>query len=197
MSSTNILLKKNMSFLLIGVLSLALISGLSQITNANALNNYFNCVTKKVNQDSAFQMEEAFVCYDNVFKGAQKYANESYQNPDLNNLDNIKPVAATPPPPPSSTTDIPKEDEDKIIKPVPKITSVGDKKTGVNSPDSNKDSKATSVDKPESTNTAAKNNPLGTSQDMYPLASLDSNTPFDISPLYESFELPFTAVIPQ
>ncbi len=93
MSSKNILLKKNMSFLLVAVLSVGIITEISLISHASALNYYFNCVTKNVNKDGSFEMQEAFVCYDNVFKGAQKYSNEPYQNPDLANLDNIKPVA--------------------------------------------------------------------------------------------------------
>jgi hypothetical protein len=196
MSSANILLKKNMSFLLIAVISLALISGISQITNANALNNYFNCVTKKVNQDSAFQMQDAFVCYDSVFKGAQKYSKESYQNPDLTNLDNIKPVAVTPVA--ATTTTTPIVNEDNVIKPVPKIASVGEKDTGDKSSsasDSASDSKIASVGKPQST--TSNNNPLGTNKNTHPIPGLSSDNPFDISPLYESFNLPFTAVIPQ
>ncbi|MEJ7640867.1 MAG: hypothetical protein WKF36_01595, partial [Candidatus Nitrosocosmicus sp.] len=91
MSSKNILLKKNMGFLLVAILSVGIVTEISLITHASALNYYFNCVSRNVNKDANFAMQEAFVCYDKVFKGAQKYSNEPYQNPDLTNLDNIKP----------------------------------------------------------------------------------------------------------
>ncbi len=85
MSSKNILFKKNVGFLLMAILSLGIVTEISLITYASALNYYFNCVTKKVNKNEQFEMQDAFLCYDNVFKGAQKYSNESYQNPDLTN----------------------------------------------------------------------------------------------------------------
>ncbi|MBA3978475.1 MAG: hypothetical protein H0X50_09850, partial [Nitrosopumilus sp.] len=93
MSSINVLLQKKIGFLLIAILSVGIVTEISLITYASALNYYFNCVTKKVNKGEQFEMQDAFLCYDNVFKGAQKYSNEPYQNPDLTKLDGLKPVA--------------------------------------------------------------------------------------------------------
>jgi hypothetical protein len=119
MSSKNNLLKKNIGFLLVALLSIGIVTEISLITNANALNYYFNCVTKKVNKSEKFEIQDAFACYDNVFKGAQKYSNEPYQNPDLTNLDNIKPVA-------SASSDTSSTDDEKADKPI--ITPVEEEK---------------------------------------------------------------------
>ena len=100
-----------MGFLLVAILSIGIVTEISLITYASALNYYFNCVSRNVNKDANFAMQEAFVCYDKVFKGAQKYSNEPYQNPDLTNLDNIKPVADT-------TSDASANDDETSEKPI-------------------------------------------------------------------------------
>ena len=236
MSSKNILLKKNMGFLLVAILSIGIVTEISLITYASALNYYFNCVTKNVNKDGSFEMQEAFVCYDNVFKGAQKYSNEPYQNPDLTNLDNIKPVA-------DYTSDASTNDDEKtndIITP----TKVEEEVEKSNGNPAAEDATEASNGNPaaEDATEASNGNPAaeedkndlqsgGTESDAKPLASEEtpnvgiadkpssgpqsqspvnenSNTKgspnlgsdsgvFDISPFYKSFDLPFTAVIPQ
>ncbi len=60
MSSINVLLQKKIGFLLIAILSVGIVTEISLITYASALNYYFNCVTKKVNKGEQFEMQDAF-----------------------------------------------------------------------------------------------------------------------------------------
>ncbi len=223
MSSKNILLKKNMVFILIAILSIGIVTEMSLITHASALNYYFNCVTKNVNKDGSFEMQEAFVCYDNVFKGAQKYSNEPYQNPDLTNLDNIKPVV-------DYTSDASSNDDEKtndIITPskveeeVEKSngnpaaedateTSNGNPAAEVEEKDlqsGETESGSKQLASEETPNVGIADKPSSGPQSQSPVNE-NSNTKgspnlgteagvFDISPFYKSFDLPFTAVIPQ
>jgi hypothetical protein len=222
MSSKNILLKKNMGFLFVAILSIGIVTEISLITYASALNYYFNCVTKNVNKDGSFEMQEAFVCYDNVFKGAQKYSNEPYQNPDLTNLDNIKPVA-------DYTSDASTNDDEKtndIITPSkveeeveksngnPAAEDATETSNGNPAAEEEKDLESGGTEigaKPltseESPNVGIADKPSSGPQSQSP-ANENSNTNgspnlgtnagvYDISPFYNSFDLPFTAVIPQ
>ena len=235
MSSKNILLKKNMGFLLVAILAIGIVTEISLITYASALNYYFNCVTKNVNKDGSFEMQEAFVCYDNVFKGAQKYSNEPYQNPDLTNLDNIKPVA-------DYTSDASTNDDEKtndVITPskveeevkksngnpaaedatdtpngnpaaedatdAPNGNTAAEVKTDLQSGETGNDAKPLASEETPKVGIADK--PSSDPQSQSPVNE-NSNTNgspnlgtdagvFDISPFYKSFDLPFTAVIPQ
>jgi hypothetical protein len=245
MSSKNMLLKKNMGFLLVALLSIGIVTEISLITNANALNYYFNCVTKKVNKNEKFEIEDAFACYDNVFKGAQKYSNESYQNPDLANLDSIKPVAST-----SSATSNDDETKDKpIITPDEETKKTNgnpvadeetkktngnpvadevNKKTGnpvadeaeetPTNDDAESNAKSTASDDDAESNAKSPNSdvipkvdtvgkpnsspkslgPVNENQNKGSSPNKGSNSGLlDISPLYKTFDLPFTAVIPK
>ncbi len=223
MSSKNILLKKNMVFILIAILSIGIVTEMSLITHASALNYYFNCVTKNVNMDGGFAMQEAFVCYDKVFKGAQKYSNEPYQNPDLTNLDNIKPVV-------DYTSDASTggdEEKDKPIITASVAEEQAEKSNGNPVADeaignSNGNPVAVQEEKDlQSDGTKSDAKPLiswetpnaGNLEKPYPSpqsqspVNENSNTEdspnlgtndgvYDISPFYKSFDLPFTAVIP-
>ena len=202
MSNANISLNKNTGFLLIAILSMGVIVGFSQITNVNALNNYFNCTTKKANGDSNFAIQEAFTCYDNVFLGAQKYANETYQNPDINNLTAIKEVANsnsensidTPTNTTTTTTtttttnddvaDLGEKaaiDDDKLIKPIKLNDDLKTKDVSKTAPD----------EKPDV--------PLNTDMDSEksPESPPDFHLNSDFGSNFESFDLPFAAVVPQ
>ncbi len=211
MSSKNILLKKNMGFLLVAILSIGIVTEISLITYASALNYYFNCVTKNVNKDGNFEMQEAFVCYDNVFKGAQKYSNEPYQNPDLTNLDNIKPVADYTSD--ASTNDgektndviTPSKVEEEVVKSNgnPAAAEEGEKDL----PSGGIQNDAIPLTSEETPNVGIADKPSSGPQSPSPVNE-NSNTKgspnlgtdagvFDISPFYKSFDLPFTAVIPQ
>ena len=91
------------------IFSVGTISSLSHTTNANAiskdvpitnskeLTDVLNCISQKVNKNAKFSLSDAFVCYDSQLKGASKFANQPYQNPDLSNLNSIQPVSDTSP----------------------------------------------------------------------------------------------------
>ncbi len=236
MSSKNIILKKNIGFLLVAILSVGIVTEISLISYASALNYYFNCVTKHVNKDQNFEMQDAFVCYDNVFKGAQKYSNEPYQNPDLTNLDDIKPVA-------DYTSDASTIDDETTNKPIITPSKVEEEAETSNGNPAAEGATETSNGNPaaEDATETSNGNPAaeeekdlqsgGTESDAKPLTSEEtpnvgiadkpssgpqSQSPanenfntkgspnlgsdagvFEISPFYKSFDLPFTAVIPQ
>ena len=212
MSNANISLNKNMAFLLIAMLSIAVIVGFSQFTNVHALSKYFNCTTKKANSDSNFGIQEAFTCYDKVFKGAQNYANETYQNPDINNLVAIKDVvidnSKNSGKPTTTTTG---NDNDNVQSPMVKASKNDDKL--ILPIKLNDDLKTKHVSKtdphekpnaPDTTNTVSKTDPhekpnapdttnmnLEKSSKSTPDFQLNSDIPSNP----ESFDLPFSAVI--
>ena len=195
MSNANISLNKNMAFLLIAMLSTAVIVGFDQFSNVNALNNYFNCTTKKANGDSNFGIQEAFTCYDSVFKGARIYANETYQNPDMSNLTAIKDVvnehSKTSVVKPAATTTTngnapnsmvkPSNDGDKLIIPIKLNDDLKTKHV----------SKAVPDEKPNAPDTT--NLDSEKSAKSNPDFQLNSDQPSS----YDSFDLPFSAVIPK
>jgi hypothetical protein len=87
--------KKDVGFFLIAVLVIGIIVVITQMANVHALNNVFNCITQKVNKSKNITFADAFECYDNSLKGAQKNASQPYQNPNPNNLTKIRSVSAT------------------------------------------------------------------------------------------------------
>ena len=208
MSSINVLLQKKIGFLLIAILSVGIVTEISLITYASALNYYFNCVTKKVNKGEQFEMQDAFLCYDNVFKGAQKYSNEPYQNPDLTKLDGLKPVA-------DSTNEEDKTDL-SIVKPseneneseksngnpvaedkVEKDSQSDETDKDAKSPqDSNETPIVGSADKPSSGTQSAGSVSKNSDTESIPSPGSDLGNK-GTSQFYNSFDLPFTAVIPQ
>ncbi len=221
MSSINVLLQKKIGFLLIAILSVGIVTEISLITYASALNYYFNCVTKKVNKGEQFEMQDAFLCYDNVFKGAQKYSNEPYQNPDLTKLDGLKPVA-------DSTNEEDKTDL-SIVKPSeneneseksngnPVAENESEKSNGnpvaedkvekdSQSDETDKDAKSPqdsnetpivgSADKPSSGTQSAGSVSKNSDTESIPSPGSDLGNK-GTSQFYNSFDLPFTAVIPQ
>jgi hypothetical protein len=230
MSNANISLNKNMAFLLIAMLSIAVIVGFSQFTNVHALSKYFNCTTKKANGDSNFGIQEAFTCYDKVFKGAQNYANETYQNPDINNLAAIKEVvndnSKTSGKPTTTTTGNDNvqspmvkasKNDDKLILPIKlnddlktKHISKTDPDEKPNAPDTTNTVSKTDPDEkpnaPDTTNTVSKTDPdekpnAPHTTNMNSEKSAKSTPDFqlnsDIPSNPESFDLPFSAVIPK
>jgi hypothetical protein len=230
MSNANISLNKNMAFLLIAMLSIAVIVGFSQFTNVHALSKYFNCTTKKANGDSNFGIQEAFTCYDKVFKGAQNYANETYQNPDINNLAAIKEVvidnSKTSGKPTTTTTGNDNvqspmikasKNDDKLILPIKlnddlktKHISKTDPDEKPNAPDTTNTVSKTDPDEkpnaPDTTNTVSKTDPdekpnAPDTTNMNSEKSAKSTPDFqlnsDIPSNPESFDLPFSAVIPK
>jgi hypothetical protein len=213
MSNANISLNKNMAFLLIAMLSTAVIVGFSQFTNVNALNNYFNCTTKKANGDSNFGIQEAFTCYDSVFKGARIYANETYQNPNMSNLTAIKEVvnehSKTSVGKPITTTTSndnltnslvkASNDDDKLIMPIKLNDDLKTKHVSKTVPDETPNA-------PDTTNVVSKTVP-GETPNAPDTTTMNSEKPAKSNPdfqlnsgqpsNYESFDLPFSAVIPK
>lgn len=199
MSSANSPLNRKIGFTLIAVLSIAAIVLVSQTASVNALSKYFNCTTKKANNNSQFGIQDALTCYDKVFKGAQTYANETYQNPDMNNLTSfsqVKPAKSIS----SSTTaahnsvsfsndnqtgTIPKSNSgsEMIIYPIKSTTPP-------ESPTTKHVSKTVPDHKAE-LNLPSKAN----IKDQGPDSGINLNT--NKLSNYESFDLPFTAVIPR
>jgi hypothetical protein len=109
MNNANKLSKLKIYLLLLTIFSVGTISSLSHTTNANAiskdasitnskeLTDVLNCISQKVNKNAKFSLSDAFVCYDSQLKGASKFADQPFQNPDLSNLNNIQPVSDTTP----------------------------------------------------------------------------------------------------
>ena len=194
MSNANSSLKKNMGFLLIAILSIALIVELSQFTPVNALKNYFNCTTKKVNNEVKFGIQDAFKCYDGVFKGAQKYVNETYQNPDMNNLTTIKEVVYantnTSVDTPTTTTT-----NNNVTTSKAKTTIDGDKL--IKPIKLNDDLKTVHVSKtvPNEKQSVTHNTNMYSKGSPKPTPSFNLNS--DLPPNPESYDLPFSAVIPK
>jgi hypothetical protein len=193
MSNANISLNKNMAFFLIAMLSIAVIVGFSQFTNVHALSKYFNCTTKKANSDSIFGIQEALTCYDHVFKGAQNYANETYQNPDINNLTAIREVVTdnskTSGKPTTNATSIDNvqrsmvkasKDDDKLIMPIKLDDDLKTKHVSKTVPDEKPNA-------PDITNMNSEK-----SANFNPDFQLNSDIPFN-----PEFDLPFSAVIPK
>jgi hypothetical protein len=195
---------------------MGVIVGFSQITNVSALNNYFNCTTKKANGDSNFAIQEAFTCYDNVFLGAQKYANETYQNPDINNLTAIKEVANsnsensidTPTTTTTTTTtnddvtDLGKKsaiDDDKLIKPIKLNDDLKTKDISKTAPDEEPDVDLKTKDDSKTAPDEEPDVPLNTEIDSEksPESPPDFHLNSDFASNFESFDLPFAAVVPQ
>jgi hypothetical protein len=93
MNNTNNLLKDNAGHILLTLFSIITVASLSLISNSYAastntdLNNVFGCITQKANERSDLTLSDAFVCYDHNLKGASKFANQPFQNPDLSNLE--------------------------------------------------------------------------------------------------------------
>jgi hypothetical protein len=220
MSNANSSLNKNMGILLIAILSIAVIAEFSQFTNVNALKNYFNCTTKKVNNNDNFAIQDAFKCYDNVFKGAQEYVNETYQNPDVNNLNAIKDVVYTKPntsvdSPTTATTTT----SDNVTNSKIKTTTGGDKL--ILPIKLNDDLKTTHVSKtvhnekpdvPDNTDMASETTHVSKTvhnekpdvpdnTDMASEKSPESTPDFNLNSDFpsnpQSFDLPFAAVIPK
>ncbi len=153
-------------------------------------------------------MQDAFLCYDNVFKGAQKYSNEPYQNPDLTKLDGLKPVA-------DSTNEEDKTDL-SIVKPseneneseksngnpvaedkVEKDSQSDETDKDAKSPqDSNETPIVGSADKPSSGTQSAGSVSKNSDTESIPSPGSDLGNK-GTSQFYNSFDLPFTAVIPQ
>ena len=85
--------KDNAVYFLITLFSIITVASLSLISNSYAastntdLNNVFGCITQKANERSDLTLSDAFVCYDHNLKGASKFANQPFQNPDLSNLE--------------------------------------------------------------------------------------------------------------
>ena len=109
MNNANKLSKLKIYLLLLTIFSVGTISSLSHTTNANAiskdvpitnskeLTDVLNCISQKVNKNAKFSLSDAFVCYDSQLKGASKFADQPFQNPDLSNLNSIQPVSDTSP----------------------------------------------------------------------------------------------------
>lgn len=227
MYNVNHLSKNNIHYILISLFSIISIASLSTISNSNAvstnadLNNVFNCITQKANARQDLVLSDAFICYDHNLKGASKFANKPFQNPDLSNL-GIKPTAL-------STTNTPNTAADKATG------SSSDKTDSKKNPstDSTTDNTltktnsktTTAADKPTADTTGAHDNQgitdstgnhkkdtkSSTASDPFTKAAGDSSTSSssktqpnkgkpDINPTskdFQSFDLPFSVIIPE
>jgi len=186
MTSTKSFSTKNAGVLVAAVFSLAITIGLSQVSSAIAQNELLNCNTEVGNESSDFDMKDATSCNDEVSKESENSEEESEMNNDAV----------------SSNDD---EDADESNGVESKTNSVLTAGPAVASPDDNiikpiNLNKGTESDEPLETNND-KNEESSESvskqifEDEIDLSEqLDTNTNTDVSELYKSFNLPYTAI---
>ncbi|MDN5845135.1 MAG: hypothetical protein L0H53_02540, partial [Candidatus Nitrosocosmicus sp.] len=183
-TSTKSFSTKNAGVLVVAVISLVVALGLSQISSAMAQNELLNCDTEGADESSSFNLKDAASCDDGVSEDSQNSEDES----ETNNA--------------ASSND---EDADESNGVKSKTSSVLTAGPAVASSDDNiikpiNLNKGTESDEPLKTNNednkqAAKSASKQIFEDEIDLSDqLDTNTNTGVSELYESFDLPYTAI---
>ncbi|TVP41668.1 exported protein of unknown function [Candidatus Nitrosocosmicus arcticus] len=186
MTSTKSFSTKNAGVLVAAVFSLTIAIGLSQVSSAMALNDLLNCNTEVGNESSDFDMKDATSCNDKVSKESENLEDQSEMNNDA-----------------ASSNDDEGADERNGVE--SKTNSVLTAGPAVASPDDNiikpiNLNKGTESDEPLETNNdknkmSAESVSKQIFEDEIGLSDqLDTNTNTDVSELYKSFDLPYTAI---
>jgi hypothetical protein len=185
MTSTKSFSTKNAGVLVVAVFSIVASLGLSQVSSAMALNELLNCDTEVANESSDFDMKDATSCNDDD--------NEESNNSESNSNDNVAV---------SSNDD---EEDNESNGAETKTDSVQTTGPAVASPDDNIIkpivlNKGGESDEPLEVN-GANNKQSDDSvskqvfEDEMDLSDqLNKKTDTDVSELYESFDLPYTAI---
>ncbi|WP_458747495.1 hypothetical protein [Candidatus Nitrosocosmicus sp. T] len=185
MTSTKSFSTKNAGVLVVAVFSIVASLGLSQVSSAMALNELFNCDTEVANESSDFDMKDAASCNDDD--------NEESSNSESNSNDNVAV---------SSNDD---EEDNEINGAETKTDGVLTTGPAVASPDDNiikpiNLNKGGESDEPLEVN-GVNNKQSADSvskqvfEDEMDLSDqLNKNTDTEVSELYESFDLPYTAI---
>ncbi|CAN5889778.1 hypothetical protein BH23THE1_BH23THE1_22400 [soil metagenome] len=186
MTSTKSFSKKNAGVLVVAVFSLVVSLGLSQISSAMAQNELINCDTESAYESSSINIKDDAACDDGVSKDSENSGDESDTNNDVA----------------SSNDD---EDTDESNGEKSTTSSVLTAGPAVASADDNiikpiNFNKGTESDEPLKTNNdnkkeSAKSVTKQIFEDKIDLSDqLDTNTNTGVSELYESFDLPYTAI---
>jgi hypothetical protein len=186
MTSTKSFSTKNAGVLVVAVFSLVVSLGLSQISSAMAQNELINCDTEGTDESSSINIKDDAACDDEASKDSENTGDESGTN-----------NAA------ASSNDDEDTDESNGVKST--TSSVLTAGPAVASPDDNiikpiNLNKGTESDEPLKTNNDNNKESAETVskqifEDEIDLSEqLDTNTNTAVSELYESFDLPYTAI---
>jgi hypothetical protein len=186
MTSTKSFSTKNAGVLVVAVFSLVVSLGLSQISSAMAQNELINCDTEGTDESSSINIKDDAACDDEVSKDSENSGDES----DTNN-------AAV-----SSNDDEDANEGNGVKGTTSSVLTAG---PAVASPDDNiikpiNLNKGTESDEPLKTNNDNNKESAETVskqifEDEIDLSEqLDTNTNTAVSELYESFDLPYTAI---
>jgi hypothetical protein len=184
MTSTKSFSTKNAGVLVVAIFSLAMSIGFSQVTTAMALDETLNC-EDVANESNNYDTTNEVSCDENVDK-VSKNSEVKSENDDA-----------------TSTNDDDEADESDVVE--SKTNSVFTAGPAVASPDDNiikpiNLNKGTESDEPLETNNdkikqSAESSPKQIFEDKFNLSdNIDTNTNTGISELYESFDLPYTAI---
>ena len=187
MTSTKSFSTKNAGVLVVAVFSIVVSLGLSQVSSAMALNDLINCDTEVANESSDFDMKDATSCND-------EGADNDDSSTSASNSDDNDAV--------SSNDD---EEDSESNGAESKTSSVLSTGPAVASPDDNiikpiNLNKGGESDEPLEVNGANNKQSADTVskqvfEDEIDLSDqLSKNTDTDVSELYESFDLPYTAI---
>ncbi len=186
MTSTKSFSTKNAGVLVVAVFSLVVSLGLSQISSAMAQNELINCDTEGTDESSSINVKDDAACDDEVSKDSENSGDES----DTNN-------AAV-----SSNDDEDANEGNGVKSTTSSVLTAG---PAVASPDDNiikpiNLNKGTESDEPLKTNNDNNKESAETVskqifEDEIDLSEqLDTHTNTAVSELYESFDLPYTAI---
>lgn len=188
MTSTKSFSTKNAGVLVVAVFSLVVSLGLSQISSAMAQNELINCDTEGTDESSSINIKDDATCYDGVSKDSENSGDESDTNnaaASSNDEDDDKSNGVK-----STTSSVltagpaVASPEDNIIKPI-------NLNKGTESDEPLKTNKDNDNDNKESAKSVSKQ----IFEDEIDLSDqLDTNTNTAVSELYESFDLPYTAI---
>lgn len=192
MTSTKSFSKKNAGVLVVAVFSLVVSLGLSQISSAMAQNELINCDTESADESSSINIKDDAACDDGVSKDSENSGDES----DTNNA-----VASSNDDEDTDESNGEKSTTSSVLTAGPAVASADDniikpinlnKGTESDEPlKTNNDNKKESADKKESAKSVTKQ----IFEDKIDLSDqLDTNTNTGVSELYESFDLPYTAI---
>jgi hypothetical protein len=186
MTSTKSFSKKNTGVLVVAVFSIVVSLGLSQISSVMAQNELINCDTESADESSSINIKNDLICDDGVSNDSENSGDES----DTNNT-----VASSNDDEDTEESNGEKSTTSSVLTTGPAVASADDniiKPINLN--------KGTESDEPLKTNNdnkkeSAKSVTKQIFEDKIDLSDqLDTNTNTGVSELYESFDLPYTAI---
>lgn len=186
MTSTKSFSTKNAGVLVVAVFSIVVSLGLSQVSSAMALNELINCDTEVANESSDFDMKDATSCNDEEDNNdSSKSASNSDENDAVSSNDDEEDSesngAESKTSSVLSTGPAVASPDDNIIKPI-NLNKGGESDEPLEVDGANNKQSADTVSKQ-------------VFEDEMDLSDqLSKNTNTGVSEIYESFDLPYTAI---